>query len=385
MKTDFFNFIKIVEKNINQSLSKTNPNEKLACFYDDKNGKSISFLIMNKNINQKFDVDLSKLNDNIYSLDKESKLFKKLGFVLSKEKRCDKLLLTLNCFKKLKINDYVCLDLDDVKEKKETIFSVPVFNIPNKKWINLNVVKYVKYARLVATKRMVVKGKVIEPGTKGAYIEIKENFFQNEKTSVKIGENSWIEGSFMGTELHPSFVQKHSHIGKNTLINANATLEKNVVVGDNCDISYPCTLGKNTIIGNNTKCVDITTGPNTLIGDNSQIGVVSLENKTAIGGKNYIGVSPNYWNYYWWNTNKEPKHLGTISPKFTEIAKRFFSEKYYALKTTRIGANVKTDRNLFIESGVTIGDDAKIGYAVKVLKNKQVENKSITQDKTLIQ
>lgn len=276
-------------------------------------------------------------------------------------------------------NSYCGIDYDDIltiPAKYKTI----KFGKDRAKSIKIKVASEKKYVRLVALKDFVVKGEVVEKGKKGAYLELKHGicFFS-------IGKNSWAEGSFMATEKHPTLIETGCAIGNNTLVGKNCKIGKHTEIANNCKIEGCCKIGSGCVIKDNVVLRETMVGENTYIGKDAIIGVKTLDNHLALaGGSAFIGVSPNHYNYYWWNKKINPHNFAREKLTLRDAWERYVKEKYYKYLNTYISDNAQIDLGTQIFAGATIGQNAKIGRCVEVQPRRVVGENFVVQDKEIV-
>lgn len=285
------------------------------------------------------------------------------------------------------INNQTVIDLKDMKIVQKPHHYIK-YDFNRKLWCMGAWYSKKNYYRLISTQRFISKGNVIEPDSKGAYIEGRKlGKFSKPKFHIKLGQNSWIDGSFVGTDKANSFVDYNVKIGDNSYVGMNTSLGKGVLIGNNTIVGGASKIGRKTMIGDDCKIHIAQISDNTSIGDKSSVGDKSLNGVTAIGGASYIGISPQYWDRYWWNKNINPYNFsfeGFTSKELPKLVKRYLVEKMHDAKKTMIGQNVNIDCDCKIMSGAVIGDNAKLGYQVSVRPRCQVENGNIINNKQIV-
>ena len=358
---------------------------------------------------------------------------------------------------KIWLNSQVYLDLEDLHIEKFVSERVALPNpLKEEKRSFVEFSSNKLFARLVAGKRFITQGRVIEEGQKGGYIEIGRGVDINDFTAeilhgekalkpedmvqytlvhllrgralakrvttnkaiekshaervnaakvsenecvmskippepqvditlqygaphIRIGENSWIGGSFIGTEAHRTFVQRGAKIGAGTYIGSNCHIGKNVVIGDNVYIGYTSKIGDRVVIDHDVKIEDANIGPKTEIARATTIGMKKLSGVTAIGPRCNIGISPNFYNKFWWMRGKYGQNYPVQPLRVKDIWQRFVLEGYYRHLSTRVGANVQMDAGVWVESGATVGNGAKLGYCMRVPVKGKIENESVNE------
>ncbi|MBR5226535.1 MAG: hypothetical protein IKV69_00510 [Clostridia bacterium] len=281
--------------------------------------------------------------------------------------------------KSIWLNGQCVLDTSDTVKKKFVICRFPLKLPFKEKRVFVELATTKTFSRLFAIRPFRAGGRLIDTAERGGYVEVKHG-----KSTVKIGKDSWIEGSVRGTEAHQSFVQKGTKIGNSTLLGPNAQIGKNVVIGDKTYIGSSVQIGKNCVIDHNVRIDNAIIGPKTEIATGTNICQRDLSGNVAIAGQtNLIGHSPNYYQKYWWRHGISPSNFSPQNIKMKDIWQRVVMEFYYKNLSTRIGQNVQIHVAV-VEAGAIVGDNAKMGYLTKVKSRKGVENGKIVEDKEII-
>lgn len=281
--------------------------------------------------------------------------------------------------KSIWLNEYCVLDTNDTLEKKFVICRFPLKLPFREKRVFVELATTKTFSRLFAIRPFRAGGRLIDSAERGGYVEVRHG-----KSTVKLGKNSWIEGSFRGTECHQSFVQKGTKIGSGTLLGPNVQIGKNAIIGDKTYIGSSVQIGNKCVIDHNVRIDNANIGPKTEIATGTTICQKDLNGNVAIAGKtNVIGHSPNYYQKYWWRHGISPKDFSPQNLKMKDIWQRLVLECYYKNLRTRIGQNVQIHCAI-VEAGATVGDNAKIGYLAHVKSRKGVENGKVVDDKEII-
>lgn len=281
--------------------------------------------------------------------------------------------------KSIWLNGQCVLDTSDTVKKKFVICRFPLKLPFRDKRVIVELTTTKVFSRLFAIRPFRAGGRLIDTAERGGYVEVRRG-----KSTVKIGKDSWIEGSVRGTEAHQSFVQKGTKIGSGTLLGPNVQIGKNVIIGDKTYIGSSVQIGKNCVIDHNVRIDNAIIGPKTEIATGTTICQRDLNGNVAIAGKtNLIGHSPNYYQKYWWRHGISPINFAPQNIKMKDIWQRLVLECYYKNLRTRIGQNVQIHLAV-VEAGATVGDNAKMGYDTRVLSRKGVENAKVVVDKEII-
>ena len=281
--------------------------------------------------------------------------------------------------KSIWLNGQCVLDTSDTVKKKFVICRFPLKPPFKDKRVFVELTTTKVFSRLFAIRPFKAGGRLVDSAERGGYVEVKRG-----KSTVKLGKNSWIEGSFRGTEAHQSFVQKGTKIGSGTLLGPNVQIGKNVIIGDKTYIGSSVQIGNKCVIDHNVRIDNAIIGPKTEIATGTTICQRDLNGNVAIAGKiNLIGHSPNYYQKYWWRHGISPKDFSPQNIKMKDIWQRLVLECYYKNLRTRIGQNVQIHLAV-VEAGATVGDNATMGYDTRVLSRKGVENAKVVEDKEII-
>lgn len=266
-----------------------------------------------------------------------------------------------------RLNENIYFDTDDIITKEETTLSLPLPNFRDKRHNDFEILQTKNFARIIASNDFIAKASKIKKGTKGAYIEvkiIKTPYATIVMPLVKIGENSWIKGSFIATDAHNSFIERGVVIGENSFIESNATIKRGALIGSGCIVGYASTIGEKSDIRNNCYIRPLSViGPRTLLGDSVKF--------TGHEEAPKIGITPLFETRYCRQHRINPKTFGRDNKPYKERLIEKLKECYHSRLQTRIGENVKIQSGVRIYSGATVSDGAilKSGTTIKAKGN----------------